>query len=744
MGFGWRALLAVVAGLLFGGLAGCSGGDPPSRGAMPLTRLQTELSYLKDSYGRYVFFHGVNVSGTTKVPVSISGEPYTLDKAGDAAVSGVPSFLGRPFDVDHVEAEVKKLRDAGFNAFRLLVSWEGVSPERAGKYDTEYLESIRRVAQIANAHGVWVLLDMHQDMFSRHLVVRYNEQPEYGDPGSIENTILALLPPYTDTVRGDGAPRWAVEACLQEKDLDSPNWGTPRLVSGMDANAVLNLMGVYNLLLGGDGGPLPEWVDYMLTHLPPPFPVTETSDVLPMTNWGVAAALSMDAQRCFACLFAGDVAFPGLEVGGKSVKDYLQEQYAEAWKKVAEQVKDLPNVMGYDIINEPIGNFIVLSAAAALVQTDSTEAVETLMTDLLGAELGPKIAKALLDLRILPPDTKTETLAAWGLDKIDTFAILGLNIGFDKNYMRPFYERVGKAILEVDPRAVIFIEPSMNITSLLGAGSFGMWDQSMTRPDLPQVVYAPHIYTDIYPFIGFNQKPREFTVEEVRHRDYVPEMQKITAIVEHSLGNVPVVFGEFGTYFNFGGVDASIANDYAVSSHILDNYYEAFEALFQSQMLWCYSPDNVKDYGDRWNKEDFSVQDFEQRWRSETAWSRPYAKALAGKPLETHFLSPHHYFDPDKGVVDPEREFFVRYASKETDAPTEIFVPDVHYPDGFYVWLSDGRAFFDPETRTLSHYPSEDDPGAEHWVRILPPLEGNQNLGWSYFFRGDHVVTGAR
>lgn len=725
-------------------LVACSGGEAPPSGPLPLTRLETNLTWLKDAHGRYVFFHGVNVSGTTKVPVSISDKPYTLDQAGDPAVGGAPSFLGRPFDVKTVDSEIRKLRDAGFNAFRLLVSWEGVSPEKAGTYDTAYLKSIRTVAEIANRYGVWVLMDMHQDMFSRHLVVRYNEAPSYGDPGSIENTILALLPPYTDTVRGDGAPRWAVEACLQEKDLSSPNWGTPRLVSGMDANAVLNLMGVYNLLLGGDGGALPEWVDYMLTHLPPPFPVTETSDVLPMTNWGVAAALSMDAQRCFACLFAGDVAFPGLEVGGKSVKDYMQDQYAEAWKQVAAQVKDLPNVMGYDIINEPIGNFIVLTAAAALVQTNSTDAVKQLMEDLLGPDLGPKIAKALLDLRILPPDTKPETLAAWGLDTIDTFAILGLNLGFDKTYMKPFYEKVGKAILEVDPKAVIFIEPSMNITSLLGGGSFGMWDQSMTRPELPQVVYAPHFYTDIYPFIGFNQKPREFGVEEVRHRDYVPDIETITAIVQHSLGNVPVVFGEFGTYFNFGGVDASVAEAYAVSSHILDNYYEAYERLFQSQMLWCYSPDNVKEYGDRWNKEDFSVQDFEGQWRSEAAWSRPYARALAGKPLETHFYSPLHYFDPDKGVVDPEREFFVRYASKETDAPTEIYVPDVHYPDGFYVWLSDGRAYWDPETRTLSHYPADDEPGVEHWVRILPPLDGNQNLGWSYFFQGDRVIVGAR
>jgi len=56
--------------------------------------------------------------------------------------------------------------------------------------------------------------------------------------------------------------------------------------------------------------------------------------------------------------------------------------------------------------------------------------------------------------------------------------------------------------------------------------------------------------------------------------------------------------------------------------------------------------------------------------------------------------------------------------------------------------VSDGRCFFDAQSRILYHYPDADEPGAVHWVRILPPLPGNVPTGWRYFFKGGQVVEG--
>lgn len=787
-------------------VVGCTSEKPPIR-PWPLTRLSVDRNYLRDAYGRYIFFHGVNVSGSTKVPVAVGGNPITPENMGETHVQGKPTYVGLPFP-GHIGRTVsleevkkaadegfKKLRDAGFSAVRLLINWEGIEPTRKGDYDRDYLASIRTLVETANRYGIYVLLDMHQDAFSRHLVVRYNEFPSYEDPvsgtvqpppGTIENTLLALVPPYTDTVRGEGAPRWAVEACLQEKVIDSPHWGTPRVLRLLNQLTLSDLMTLGEMLGGflGQGSEgtqsVPAWAVALYSRKPEPFEPYETTDALPFTNWGIMATLSIDVVRCFFCMFASEAAFPGLTIKDeqgreRSVRDYLQEAYANAWKEVVKQVKDLPNVIGYDIMNEPITNAIVLSAVGAVIATGVLDSAKKTLVDLLGKDKGELVYKLITGLGILPPlpqkpappdppcrerqgvakedcekaykaelaqyeAERAKVLRDYGLDKMDPFAVLGFNYGFDRAYLKPFYERIGKAILEVDPDAVIFVEPSLNASLLFGNILGGFWDLSMDPLDLPRVVYAPHWYADIYPFLGINQPDREFKVEEVRYRDYQPMLEQTAALAGHSLGNVPVVFGEFGTYFKFGGIEKSHAEGYIVSAHILDNYFEALERMFVSRFLWCFTPDNDKRYGDLWNKEDFSILGFDGQFRAKEAWARPFPKALAGRPISLHYYSPLHYFDLNSKTVPPYGEFEVVYDAKETDVPTEIIIPDGVYPNGFYVWLSDGFAYFDPESRTLYHFPDKDEPDAQHFVRIRPPLPGQENVGWRYFFKGDKVI----
>ncbi|HOX43572.1 MAG TPA: cellulase family glycosylhydrolase [Myxococcota bacterium] len=740
-----RPGLPVLAALLLATLwQGCLDGDAPPLQPLPLTRLTTDRTYLRDGYGRYVTFHGVNLSGSTKIPAQIDA-------------GGVPTYVGKPFPLDDADRQFALLRELGFDSVRLLIIWEGLEPGGRGLYDRAYLAYLRSVVEKAGEHGLHVLLDMHQDMFSRHLMVKYNHSPSYGTPGSIENTLLALVPDeetgqYNDTVQGDGAPRWAVQACLQEKVMDSPRWGTPRILSGLNDVELRNIWELYKRLTGqADGGPddpYPEWVVYFLLGLPGPFPVNETTDVLPFTHWGTAHALSLDVARCYGCLLAGNVLYPGLMVGEEHIQDYLQRAYAEAWAEVAKEVGHLPNVIGYDLMNEPSGNFLVLTAVAALLRSGLPDSAQQALIDLLGAESGQQLYQALVALKLLPPDTTPETLRAWGLEGLDVLAALGLNTGFAEAHLRPFYERVSAAILAVDPDAIIWIESSLSAENFLGGGPGGglggQWEQPMTAPaGVRQLVFAPHWYPDIYPFLGFNQPPREFGAEEVRHRSYDESLLGAQALAQYSLGNVPVVFGEFGTYFNLNGIEASRESGYLVSAHILDNYYEAFERLGLGHMQWCYSPENDHELGDRWNHEDFSVVGPPPNLlpRGQAAWARPHARFLAGKPHASRFWSPLHYFDPDKGEVNRVGEFEVRYGSRETWAPTEIVVPPLAYPDGFYVWVSDGVCHFDAAAGVLYHLPARDEPGAEHWVRLLPPLPGNENLGWQYFIRGARVVT---
>jgi len=720
-----------------------------------LTRIHTEYNYLKDEHGRYVYLHGVNVSGSNKFPANEDPETF--------ATTGPPTYVGKPFPLEEADIHFGQLRRLGFNVIRLIVSWEGIQPEAPDRFDEEYLDYLQQIVAAANEHRIYVLLDMHQDLFSRHLISKFNDQfyrnpiirttlESMGmNPDGPEAMVLAFMPPYTNAVRGDGAPRWVVEAIMPEKNLDSPFWGYPRILGRLNADS----LGTLNRLITEFSGMDVQIPEEILDLLQPDgtYDITETSDLLPFTFWGINMLVSIDAQRCFAALFAGKDVYPTLRAGGKNIQDHLQDAFTNAWREIARRVKDYPNVIGYDIINEPIGVFMTLSAAAAILATGARDTVASLLEIFFpDPQLAEDIADLIIDLQLLPPDNSEETVRKWGFEHADLMALMNLNYGFEKTYFQPFYGRVGGAIQDIDPHAIIWIEPSLGMEAAFafaGMGSgLGFWEMNMTLPEgIRQAVFTSHWYPDIYPFFGFNVPPRDFTPEEHRFRDYRASLESMVGKAHHSLGNIPAVIGEFGTYFNFNGIESSIQDDYAVSKEILDNYYESYEDLLLGHIQWCWSPENTRDRGEGWNSEDFSVIDPDWEPRAEEAFSRPTPTFMSGKPVSLHYYSELHYFDPQKGKANPVGEFELAFESKETNAPTEIFIPyDIAYPEGFYVWISDGYAAYDHDHTTLYYFPTADAPGHIHTITLRAPIPetGLENPGWQYFFKEYSAVSRGR
>ena len=165
--------------------------------------------------------------------------------------------------------------------------------------------------------------------------------------------------------------------------MDSPHWGTFRGVGMLtNADGSLNgtLVGQINNLLDrfGDGGDTPPWVLELLSEFPKQrFEVTETSDVLPLSPWVVSGILSLDIDRCFASLFAGDDVFPDLVVDSNymtrhkskvpetqvlgNLKDTMQQAYTDAYLQVVKRSKKYDHVIGYDVMNEPVGVFLMMA-----------------------------------------------------------------------------------------------------------------------------------------------------------------------------------------------------------------------------------------------------------------------------------------------------------------------------------------------------------------------------------------------
>ena len=99
--------------------------------------------WLTDASGRAVIFHGVNM--VMKVP------PYQ------------PSAMGFGDD------DAAMLAREGFNTVRLGMTAEAVEP-RPGVFDDAYLAGIGATVQTLGAHGIRVLLDMHQDLFNERWI----------------------------------------------------------------------------------------------------------------------------------------------------------------------------------------------------------------------------------------------------------------------------------------------------------------------------------------------------------------------------------------------------------------------------------------------------------------------------------------------------------------------------------------------------------------------------------------------
>ena len=103
----------------------------------------------RDSLGREVLLRGYNVTSRTLV-----------------TRGGLTPFT----DLEQARTLTDRLRQrTGANVARVLIAWEGTHPE-VDRIDTDYLRTIAEQIQVLTDRGIYVVLDYHQDNFSRHLV----------------------------------------------------------------------------------------------------------------------------------------------------------------------------------------------------------------------------------------------------------------------------------------------------------------------------------------------------------------------------------------------------------------------------------------------------------------------------------------------------------------------------------------------------------------------------------------------
>ncbi|GAB3844515.1 cellulase family glycosylhydrolase [Dactylosporangium cerinum] len=129
------------------------------------------MATIGDITGRQVILRGVNVNQLI--------DYYLRD----------PSV---PATQPLTDGDFAQMAAMGFNVIRLGMSWSRLEPER-GRFDQSYLREIQAAVAAAKAHGIYTVLDMHQDAWGNALA-RPTEQCGGGT---------------TPTTGWDGAPAWA-------------------------------------------------------------------------------------------------------------------------------------------------------------------------------------------------------------------------------------------------------------------------------------------------------------------------------------------------------------------------------------------------------------------------------------------------------------------------------------------------------------------------------------------------------
>lgn len=172
------------AGLLFGlALGACACGSqeaevglgsnaPCSEPGVKGDPLGVQCGQLIDSAGRVVFLRGVNARVRGVFDVSFDDGRIPLEE--------IPEFAA---------GDATALRDFGFDALRLPIDWSAVEPTKEGGFDQAYLDRVEEVVDLAHAAGLRVLLDLHQDAYSK----------EIGEDGA---PLWAIVPPPTKLLEG--------------------------------------------------------------------------------------------------------------------------------------------------------------------------------------------------------------------------------------------------------------------------------------------------------------------------------------------------------------------------------------------------------------------------------------------------------------------------------------------------------------------------------------------------------------
>ncbi|MHB8380983.1 MAG: cellulase family glycosylhydrolase [Candidatus Binataceae bacterium] len=516
---------------------------------------------------------------------------------------------------------------------------------------------------------------------------------------------------------------------------------------------------VWSRMSGGDGAPC--WmfdkigIDYqrlsesgsahVMQHLYDYARGGRQEDRYPTMSWSQNAHWPANGIM-WTLFFAGRDFAPTFSIDGRNVQDYMQHHYLNAQAEIARRVRDLPNVMGFDTLNEPHEGWIGHSLSyrhlgpseenplpagaglawspidALLVSRGVTRGIPVVEYDKTLKRMVVRSERTVNERgvsiwrkgRVDP----FEEAGAWRMDADGNYEILrneffqlvkDRRVNFIEDYMGPFFTRVAQKMRAINPDWILFAELDP-LSGFIGPGF------PVETPD--NTVNAGHWY-DIATLgrktfrtdLGLDAMTGEQAAiaAQIQNR-YQQQLGRLAKTSEKIGEGVPTLIGEFGIPFDLNGAEAYRAfdagdhSDAPWTAHIvaLDLMYNALDALLINSTQWNYTASNRNDLavGDGWNQEDLSIfsrdqqldpKDLNSGGRALAGFVRPFARATAGTPKSMKFDRVTGAFD---FVFDADPEAAI-------GTETEIFVPLLQYPRGYDLEISGGEARIDADNQRL-------------------------------------------
>jgi endoglycosylceramidase len=141
-----------------------TGGSDPDR-------LSVDARFFRDGLGRAVILRGVNVRADGIFDVTFDDGRVPLEHVPELA-----------------EADCRRMAELGMRLVRLPLNWSGVEPHK-DEFDEAYLGRVDEAVRCLQKQGVYTLLDLHQDAYSK----------EIGEDGA---PLWAIVPAPTTLLQG--------------------------------------------------------------------------------------------------------------------------------------------------------------------------------------------------------------------------------------------------------------------------------------------------------------------------------------------------------------------------------------------------------------------------------------------------------------------------------------------------------------------------------------------------------------